>query len=215
MGSGFTTFTAGNVLSASEVNNYLMEQSVMVFATTGARDSAITAPEAGMTAYINSGDSSEGLYVYTGTTWNKGPGWNAPWGYIGHITQLGALSTSSTTELTIANTSSFTWVTNRYYHITASLNPFGLTASDQYTIRIRNTSISGTILLSNIVGIDTIGYYKPWSTSFIYSVAGASTNGLFLTAQRSNGTGVLDTRGAADRPATITITDIGPSGAPN
>ena len=215
MGSGFTTFTAGNVLTASEVNNYLMEQSIMVFATTGARDSAITAPEAGMTAYINSGDSSEGLYSYTGTTWNKGPSWNAPWGYIGHITQLGNLSTSSTTELTIANTSSFTWVTNRYYHITASLNPFGLTSADQYTIRIRNTSISGTILLSNVVGIDTLGYYKPWSTSFIYSVAGASTNGLFLTAQRSNGTGTLDTRGATDRPATITITDIGPSGAPN
>ena len=188
---------------------------VPMYASTAARDAAIPSPVAGMTAYINSGDANEGLYSYTGTTWNKGPSWNAPWGYIGHITQLGSLNTSSTTELTIANTSSFTWVTNRYYHITASLDPFGVTASDQYSIRIRNTSISGTILLENVIGIDTIGYYKPWTASFIYSVAGASTNGLFLTAQRGSGGGTLDTRGATSRPATITITDIGPSGAPN
>ena len=204
-------------ITTAKINNAAVTtlKTDISFATTAARDAAITSPVAGMTAYINSGDSSEGLYSYTGATWNKGSSWNAPWGYIGHITQLGSLNTSSTTELTIANTSSFTWVTNRYYHITASLDPFGVTASDQYLIRIRNTSISGTILLENVIGIDTIGYYKPWSASFIYSVAGASTNGLFLTAQRNSGTGTLDTRGATTRPATITITDIGPSGAPN
>ncbi len=69
MGSGFKTFTAGSVLTASDVNNYLMEQSVMVFASTAARDSAITAPEAGMVAYINSNDANEGLWVYTGSAW--------------------------------------------------------------------------------------------------------------------------------------------------
>ena len=67
MGSGFTTFTAGNVLTASEVNNYLMEQSVMVFATTAARDSAITAPVAGMTVYIT---STNRTFSYDGTYWH-------------------------------------------------------------------------------------------------------------------------------------------------
>ena len=81
MGSGFTTFTAGNVLTASEVNNYLMEQSVMVFATTGARDSAVTAPEEGMVCFINSGDRTEGLYTYTAGAWREAriptPGFSA------------------------------------------------------------------------------------------------------------------------------------------
>lgn len=82
MGSGYKTFTAGSVLTASDVNNYLMEQSVMVFATTGARDAAITAPESGMLAYINSGDINEGLYFYDGGSWWRGPSWNSPWGVV-------------------------------------------------------------------------------------------------------------------------------------
>ena len=71
MGSGFTTFTAGNVLTASEVNNYLMEQSVMFFETTGARDSAITAPENGMLCYV----TGTGLYyTYVTSAWISSAG---------------------------------------------------------------------------------------------------------------------------------------------
>jgi hypothetical protein len=66
MGSGFTTFTAGNVLTASEVNNYLMEQSVMSFATAAARASAVTAPETGMMYWDQ---ALLTLNVYNGTSW--------------------------------------------------------------------------------------------------------------------------------------------------
>ncbi len=45
--SGRKVFTAGEVLTASDVNDYLMDQSVMVFAGTAARSSAIASPETG------------------------------------------------------------------------------------------------------------------------------------------------------------------------
>ena len=61
MGSGFKNFTAASVLTASDVNNYLMEQSVMTFASTGARDVQVTAPEDGMVAYVTADDC---LYLY-------------------------------------------------------------------------------------------------------------------------------------------------------
>jgi len=81
MGSGFKTFTAGAVLTASEVNNYLMEQAIPVFATTAARDAAITAPEEGMTVFLNTGDRTEGLYSYTAGAWREArvpvPGFSA------------------------------------------------------------------------------------------------------------------------------------------
>lgn len=48
---GFKTFTAGAVLTASEVNAYLM-QGVLVFANEAARDTAVTSPVEGMVAYI-------------------------------------------------------------------------------------------------------------------------------------------------------------------
>jgi hypothetical protein len=80
MGSGFKNFTAGAVLTASDVNNYLMEQSVMVFASAAARDAAVTAEE-GMVCFLNTGDRTEGLYTYVDGAWREAripvPGFSA------------------------------------------------------------------------------------------------------------------------------------------
>lgn len=70
MGSGFKSFTAGSVLTASDMNNYLMEQSVMTFVSAAARDAALGASaEEGMVCYLNTGDRTEGLYSYTNGAW--------------------------------------------------------------------------------------------------------------------------------------------------
>jgi len=72
-GAGSKLFTSGSVLTASDVNSYLMDQSIMRFATTAARDAAFggsgeaTLAE-GMFAYIDADDS---LYYYSGSTWSK------------------------------------------------------------------------------------------------------------------------------------------------
>lgn len=65
-GAGFKTFSAGAVLTAAEVNTYLMQQSVMVFGGTAARGSAITSPSAGMVTYV--GDLTQVQY-YNGSAW--------------------------------------------------------------------------------------------------------------------------------------------------
>jgi hypothetical protein len=65
-GSGFLTFTDGQVLTAAQVNGYLMKQAVMYFATAAARSSGITSPEEGMVTYRADGDVLE---FYNGTTW--------------------------------------------------------------------------------------------------------------------------------------------------
>jgi hypothetical protein len=59
----FESFTR---LDASDVNTYLMDQSVMTFADTAARDTAITSPVAGMLTYLE--DSKE-YHSYTGSAW--------------------------------------------------------------------------------------------------------------------------------------------------
>jgi hypothetical protein len=64
-GSGRKTFSPGDVLTSSDVQNYLMDQSVMVFAGTAARTSAIPSPSAGMVAY----STATGLQLYNGTAW--------------------------------------------------------------------------------------------------------------------------------------------------
>jgi hypothetical protein len=58
-------FTAGEVLSASDVNNFLMNQTVMTFAGTAARGSAISTPTEGMLTYLA---DSNTLQYWNGTS---------------------------------------------------------------------------------------------------------------------------------------------------
>jgi hypothetical protein len=215
MGSGFRTFAASEVLTSSNVQNYLMDQAVTVHGSTAILGTAIPSPEAGMVAYVDSGDSSEGLYTHTGSAWRKGPGWNAPWGYMGHGSASATVTTSGTTEATLVSTGSFTAVSNRYYLVTYSGAFYGSVAGDQFDMRVRNNSISGTqlrvIILSNAFSGGTV--YNNFSHSFVTTIAAGSSNGLFFTIKRSLGTGTM-TSNDISSPASITVTDIGPSGAP-
>ena len=65
-GSGRKTFTAGDVLTASDVQNYLMDQTTMVFAGTAARSSAIATPTEGMLALTLDNDEID---FYNGSAW--------------------------------------------------------------------------------------------------------------------------------------------------
>ena len=64
-GAGFKLFADGNVLLASEVNEYMAQQMIMVFADAAARDAAILSPSEGMFAFLKDTDT---LTVYT-TSW--------------------------------------------------------------------------------------------------------------------------------------------------
>jgi hypothetical protein len=65
-GAGFKTFTAGDVLTATQVNTYLMQQSVMVFATAAARTTALPSPSEGM--MTNLADDNR-IEMYDGAAW--------------------------------------------------------------------------------------------------------------------------------------------------
>jgi hypothetical protein len=65
-GQGRKTFVAGEVLLAQELNDYLMDQSVMNFATEAARGSAIPTPTEGMLALTLDTDEID---YYNGSAW--------------------------------------------------------------------------------------------------------------------------------------------------
>ena len=64
-GLGFKTFTTGEVLTAADVNGYLM-QGVLVFASAAARNAAITSPQEGQFAFTK---DTNGLWYYDGSAW--------------------------------------------------------------------------------------------------------------------------------------------------
>jgi hypothetical protein len=138
MGSGYKQFTAGAVLTASEVNNYLMEQSVMTFAGSAARGSAIGTAnyEEGMTSYLQDTDKLE---VYNGTNWVS-------------------VAPTSTQGLTLINTTSFSAVASQ------SLPADTFTATyDNYLIQVlwkQNTTVGAPSWRFRSSGSDiTTGYY--------------------------------------------------------
>jgi hypothetical protein len=93
MGSGYRTFTAGEVLTASNVQNFLQDQVVMVFADSTARATSIGTAnfEEGMVSYLENSDTVE---VYNGTTW-------------------GSIAPVSSQGLTLINTTTFSGVSSQ------------------------------------------------------------------------------------------------------
>jgi hypothetical protein len=210
MGSGFRTFAASEVLTSSNVQNYLMTQSTMFFVSTTARDAAITSPVDGMVAYIGSNDSSEGLYTYNGTSWRKGPGWNAPWGFITSAT------TTSSVNANYANilTSTASVVNRRRYRITGQIPSFRSTdVRDVAGIAI---VVGGAVIARQNVGC-VLANSGNFGATVVCTYTATATNtslaiNLYNQPPLTYGTHTFDA--SATTPIMILTEDIGPSGAP-
>lgn len=120
MGSGFRTFQSGEVLTSSNVQNYLMDQSVMVFAGTAARSSAIASPETGMLTYRTDGTADskrEGFEFYDGSSYVR-------------LIESGGLSLISSTTISAAATTNVNDVFSATY--------------DNYKLVLNGTASTGT-----------------------------------------------------------------------
>lgn len=161
----------------------------------------------GQVCYVNSNDSSEGLYTYNGTSWRKGPGWNAPWGVVSAQNSTTTDSSIGTTTKAMFTTSSFTAVANRNYRLSYIEPSVTNSASDVTTWTIRLGSTTGTVLYQSDVGF--IGF--PVQTSFVTTLSAGST---VLVACLKAASGTTTATRAATLPAQFVVEDIGPSGAP-
>ena len=68
MANGFKVFAVGEVLTAADVNDYLMEQSISIFSDSTQRDAQITSPIEGMFRYLA---DSNVLQFYNGSAWTN------------------------------------------------------------------------------------------------------------------------------------------------
>jgi hypothetical protein len=123
--AGKKTFVAGEVLTAQDVNDYLMDQSVMVFGGTAARSSAIPTPTEGMMSYRTDDDVVE---VFDGSAYV---------GVGGKILQVVGASTTTSTS-----TSSATFTDSG---LSATITPTSATSKIIVLIsqKIETTNTSG------------------------------------------------------------------------
>jgi hypothetical protein len=66
-GAGLKNFTAGEVLTAADVNTYLAQQAVQVYASAAARTAAVPTPSEGMVSYRSDFNIVE---AYDGANWH-------------------------------------------------------------------------------------------------------------------------------------------------
>ena len=64
--AGYRTFTAGEVLTAANVQTYLQDQVIPVYADEAAANAALASPAEGQFRYLRSTDDFQ---VYSGTAW--------------------------------------------------------------------------------------------------------------------------------------------------
>jgi hypothetical protein len=127
----YKVFTNGSVLQASEINDNLMNQSVMVFTNASARSAALTAPVEGMLTWREDGNIYE---YYDGSNWQT-------------------LVVTSGYELIKTQTigTSVTAVT-----VTGAFS----TTYDSYKILINGGVASGEAILNLQIGNATTAYYQ-------------------------------------------------------
>ena len=121
MGAGFKVWSTGDLVNASDFNNYLQEQVIMVFADASARNSAISSAEEGMFAFLK---DTNVLTFYDGSSWSS---------FIGEGDITGVTITTNAT----GGLSGGATATSGAFTSTLTFTPNGLTAG---TINVANDS---------------------------------------------------------------------------
>lgn len=214
----FMTFTAGQALTASQVNTYLAKQAVVVCTST----TRPASPPEGMVIYETDTDR---LLVYTSSATGWVPPWNKPWGvvpatsggtggygYHRNTSNQSITATSSPgTDLTGA-TVTFTAYANRLYRITGMAD---MTNGASLSIGSLNVVIDGSAAGANTIATLAAvagGVQDRMAVVNQITTLSAGSHTIKLAAWTSSGT--LTIGGSASAPTIFCVEDAGPVGAP-
>ena len=135
---GWKDFSSGDVLTAADMDGYVMAQIIGVFADATARDAAITSPQEGQHAFLKSDD---GLYYYDGSSWTASP--------IGDITGITTAANSGMAGGASSGTASISVDANNLSTVTA-------TTADYIIIEDVDDNTTKKALISDVVSAGDI-----------------------------------------------------------
>jgi hypothetical protein len=149
----YKVFTNGSVLQASEINDNLMRQSVMVFTNAAARTAALTSPLEGMLTWLEDVNRYES---YNGTAWV------IPFG----TRLLVNNNFTSSTAITVDNVFS-----SQYDAYKVVFSATAVTAGGEPTLQLRTSG--GVTINSNYQYVRTQAYLGATSVSSVTAAASA------------------------------------------
>jgi hypothetical protein len=157
-GQGFKTFTTGEVLTAGDVNGYLM-QGINVFTNATARDAAITAPAEGQFAFTKDNNS---LWYYDGAAWVA----SGATGDIEGVTAGVGISGGGTSGTVTVTNSMATAMTTKGDIVVAT---------GSGTFVRQGVGANGTVLTADSAEADGVKWATPAAGGKILQVVNAST----------------------------------------
>jgi hypothetical protein len=162
-GLGFKDFVTGEVLTANDVDGYLM-QGVWVFANAAARTAAVTSPQEGNMSYLKDTNSTE---YYSGSAW------------VGISGGLNLVNSTTFSAVSSQSLNSVFSATYDNYRIVISYTAAGAASPVQVKMRMRasGSDNTGTYYTANYY------YYGGTFTDLSYE-----TNAGFLAGYASNNT---------------------------
>jgi hypothetical protein len=183
----YKVFTNGSVLNASEINDNLMNQSVMVFSNSTARSAALTSPLEGMLTWLEDVNRYES---YNGTSWVA----------LGSGKILQVVQTIKTDTFTVASGASFVAVTGLSATITPSATSSKILVIANVQYGIPDTQNFGTYRL-----------YGGNTSSYIGDADASRTRGVFGGGFGAAGAAILLSGSITylDSPATTSATTYG------
>lgn len=200
----FKSFVAGQILTAAEVNTYLMRQSVIT-CTSGTRPSS---PNAGMVIYET---DTNRVLVYTTATTGWQPPWNMPWGVMGQaVVSAEQTVANGGVDLTGASVT-YTAVAGRRVRISAKALMSNGTLAAGWSLRVyKDGSLYDTVGFNN----DTVAAASYGCVGVTIDTPAAGSRTYKLNAFFSVNTDNKVAYSGLNFSTIIIVEDIGPSGAP-
>ena len=205
----YKVFTNGSTLQASEVNDNLMRQSVMVFSNAAARSAAITSPVEGMVTYLEDTDL---ISVYESGAWRSSL---SPRGGVLQVVNNLTITAATTTATSFSDTG-----------LTATITPKSSTSQihvfvHQNGVVKSNTTNDGGVNLRMIfpdasfrqfataLGFTATSIFNvtSGSASFVYPVSSTSPQ-TFKTQFSSRISGTTATVQSEATHSTITLMEV-------
>lgn len=199
----YKTFSEGDVLTASDVNTYLMKQ-VVIVCTSGTRPFS---PVEGMTIYETDTDL---LRIHNGSDWitvlHVGPGKVGSY-RVGKNTRTADSGTFTTVEAAIDSVT-VPLVSGRTYRVRWNVAWAGTLAGDTVFTRLRENNVSGTqlnIIRSEIVATGGAGTRWPATIEADYTAVATGNKTFVGTGIRTSGSGNINAHAGSYFPITMTV----------
>lgn len=168
-GAGYKTFVTGEVLTAANVNTYLMDQTVMVFASAAARTTALGANVSeGMISYLKDTNSTQ---YYDGAAWVSVGGSTTPT-FVGcRLFNTGGQTISSATTTAILFDSE-AFDTDNFHSTSTNTSRITIpTGKGGYYL------VQGSFMIDGTSSWSRIGLYRNGSTMLLNLESGNATTG--------------------------------------